>query len=336
MHNRTRITELFGIDYPIIQAPMNWITGAGIVSAVSNAGGLGTLGPNAGYTTPSYDPEEVCERLRSQIRKVRELTNKPFAVNLPVGGEEFRKISDRCVEVAIEEKVPVAVVVMGSPDMYTRKLQSAGIKVVHAVTTVKQALRAEAAGVDALVAEGYEGGGHLGNTDLSTMVLIPQVVSKVKIPVIAGGGIYDGRGLVAARALGAEAVYMGTRFVATLECDAHPDFKQAIIDAEDTSTVVVGKKLGHNLRIIKNEFSKAYFEKDSQGEPASELNKIWAYPADTSSDPLSRMYYAFVKGDIKNGAPAAGAISGAVNEIISAGELVKRIMEEAEKVVNNL
>lgn len=332
MMKKTRITELFGIQYPIIQAPMNWITGPELVAAVSNAGGLGTLGPNAGYTTPSYDAQEVGERLRTQIRKVRTLTNKPFAVNLPVGGE----ISNRCVEVAMEEKVPVAIVIYGTPDMYTSRLKSAGITVVHAVSNVEQAVKAQEAGVDAVVAEGYEGGGHLGKNDLTTMVLTPQIVRHIKIPVIAGGGIFDGRGLVAARALGAEAIYMGTRFIATHECDAHPDLKQAVIEAKDTSTVVIGKKVGRTLRLIHNDFSKSYIEKDNEGATADELMKLWAYPSDKVRNPLSRMYYAFVKGDIKDGAPAAGANSGAINQLVGAGELVHSIMEEAEHIVRGL
>ena len=336
MIDKTRITEMFGIQYPVIQAPMNWITGANLAAAVSNAGGLGTLGPNAGQTTPTYDPKEVAERLRHQIHKVRELTEKPFAVNLPVGGEDMRAISDGCVRVVIEEKAPVAVVVMGSPDMYTAALKDAGVKVVHSTTTVRQAVRAEKAGVHAVVASGYEGGGHLGRTDLTTMVLVPQVVNSVKIPVIAAGGISGGRGLVAAMALGAEAVYMGTRFIATRECDAHPDFKQRVLEAEDTGTVVIGKKIGRFLRTINNEFSREYMDKESRGYPEGELLKAWAYPGDASGHPLSRMYHAFVKGDMSQGAPAAGAISGAVNDIVSAGDLVRNIMAESATVLENL
>ncbi|MDO8491463.1 MAG: nitronate monooxygenase, partial [Dehalococcoidia bacterium] len=258
---KTRLCELLGIEYPIIQAPMNWITGADLVAAVSSAGGIGTLGPNAGQKTPTTDPIEVGERLRAQIRKVRSITDKPFIVNIAVGSGDAKKFSDAYVRVAIEERVAAAITVMGGPQVYTKTLKDAGVKVMHAVTTVRHAVRAEAEGVDVVICEGIDGGGHLGAEDHTVMTLTPQVVDAVKIPVVAGGGIVDSRGLVAALALGAEAVYMGTRFLVTKESDAHPNMKEAVLKAGDSDTVVVGKRTGTGMfRLIKNKFSLKYQE----------------------------------------------------------------------------
>lgn len=331
----TLITKLLGIKYPIIQAPMNWITGANLVSAVSNAGGLGTLGPNAGQKSPAHSPFEVGEGLRSQITKVRNLTDRPFAVNLSVSRREF---SDKVAEIMIEERVPVAISIMGPPDLYTGRLKDAGIKVIHAVTTVRHAERAQAVGVDAVVAEGYEGGGHIGNDDLTTMTLIPQLVDAVRIPVIAAGGIFDARGFVAALSLGAEAVYIGTGFLATIESDAHQNLKEAVLRATDTSTVAHGRKLGHGLvRQLKNKFSEKYLEMELGGASAEDLQRLWdSYPGDTSGFAVSRMYYALCCGDISEGCPAAGAISGAIKDIVPAEEVIKRIIEGAPEILKKL
>lgn len=335
---KTRICELLSIKYPIIQAPMNWISGANLVSAVSIAGGLGVLGPNAGQKTPAYDPSVVGERLRSQIRKVRDLTDRPFAVNLSVRSGDMKKFSDKVAEIMIEEKVPVAVSIIGPPDIYTQRLKDTGIKVIHAVTTVRHAERAQSVGVDAVVAEGYEGGGHVGNDDLSTMTLIPQIVDAVSIPVIAGGGICDARGFVAALALGAEAVYMGTRFLATIESDAHQNLKEAVLKAIDTSTVAHGRKLGHGLmRQLKNNFSDNYLEMEMRGASAEELQRLWdSYPGDTSGFAVSRMYYSFVSGDISEGCPACGAIAGAIKDIVTAEEVIKRIVDGATVILEKV
>ena len=212
---KNRIGELLGIRYPLIQAPMNWSSGAELAAAVSNAGALGTLGPNAGAESITDDVELTGERLREQIRKVRELTGKPFAVNIPIGIGEGLKYSKKCVEVVLEEAVPVVITSVGGPDVYTTILQEEGIKVFHAISTARHARKAEESGVDAVVCEGFEAGGHKGFTELTTLVLTPLVADTVKIPVITGGGIGDARGILAALALGADAVYMGTRFMAT-------------------------------------------------------------------------------------------------------------------------
>jgi len=200
---RTRFTELLGIRYPIVQASMAWITDAVLAAAVSEAGGLGTIGPNAGCTSVTPDVGETGERLRDQIRKCKELTDKPFAVNFVVGVVGWdRDYSDRCLEVGIEEGVPVAVVSQGSPMVYTPRLKEAGVKVIHVGSTVRHVRKAEDAGVDAVIVSGTEGGGHSGFDQMTTLCLVPQATDAVKIPVIAGGGIVDARGLVAALALG--------------------------------------------------------------------------------------------------------------------------------------
>jgi enoyl-[acyl-carrier protein] reductase II len=237
---KTAITELLGIDHPIILAAMAWVTNAKMVAAISEAGGLGTLGPNAGATTVTKDVNETAERMRQQIRQVRALTDKPFAINFVVGMAGADKAyADRCAEVGIEEQIPVAIVSQGSPDVYTDRLKKAGIKVIHVCATVRHAQKAEERGADAVVASGTEGGGHSGFDQNTTFCLVPQVTGAVNIPVVAGGGIADGRQLFAVLSLGAEGVYVGTRFIATTECPAHQDYKDAILRASDGDTIAI-------------------------------------------------------------------------------------------------
>jgi NAD(P)H-dependent flavin oxidoreductase YrpB (nitropropane dioxygenase family) len=237
---KTRITKMLGIKYPIILAPMAWITDADLAAAVSNAGGLGTIGPNAGFKTVTTDVEETGERLREQIRKYREMSDKPFAVNFVVGVVGWdRDYSDKCVQVGIEERVPVAIVSQGSPLVYTQRLKEAGMKVIQVCSIVKHVKKAEEAGVDAVVCSGTEGGGHSGFDQVTTLCLVPQAADAVSIPVIAGGGIVDARGLMGALALGADGVYMGTRFMVTQECPAHPNVKDLVLETIDTGTIPV-------------------------------------------------------------------------------------------------
>ncbi|MDM7915723.1 MAG: nitronate monooxygenase, partial [Candidatus Eisenbacteria bacterium] len=248
---RTRLCTLLGIEYPIIQAPMDWVTDAAIVAAVSNAGGLGVIGPNPGERTVTSEVGETGERLRRQIRKTKSMTSKPFGVNLvamkadafPEGGKAF---SDRCYEVILEEGVPVVVFVGNAPEVYVAGLKNAGIKVLHRAlpASVAAALEAEEAGVDAFVAVGYEAGGHTGDDRVSTSTLVPHVVDALRIPVVAGGGIGDGRGIAAALSWGAEGVYLGTRFLATTECSAHDNLKQAVVRAGYADTAVLPGTLG--------------------------------------------------------------------------------------------
>lgn len=335
---KTRLTELLKIEYPIIQAPMNWITGADLVAAVSAAGGLGTLGPNAGQKTPTNDPQEVGERLRGQIRKVRSITDKPFAVNVAIGSGDFRKFSDACVRVVIEEKVAAAIVVMGGPQVYTKMLQDAGVKVLQAISTVRHAQRAEAEGVDAVITESIDGGGHLGAVDHTNVTLVPQVVDAVKIPVVAGGGIVDARGLVAVLALGADGAYIGTRFLATKESDAHPNMKEAVLRAGESDTMLVGKKTGTGMfRLIKNDFARQFQEMEMSGAAAEELDRFWASHIKASPGYLvSRMYGTFCLGDTVQGCMLAGGSVGAINELLSAGEVVRNIVTGASAVLQRL
>ena len=325
---RTRICELLGIEHPIIQAPMNWITGANLAAAVSNAGGLGTMGPNAGATAITQDVTLTGERLRNEIRKAKTLTEKPFAVNFPIGFGEFRAFTDRCIEVALEEGIPVAIVSMGSPEIYTGRLKQAGVRVLHIVASVRHAGKAEGAGVDAVVAQGYEAGGHSGVDELPTLVLVPQVVNAVRIPVIAAGGIADARGVVAALALGAEAVYMGTRFVATHECDAHPDMKQAVVTANDTSTISWGRKLGVGIgRSLRNEFTRKYLEMESSGASFEDLGSlVLAHP----------MMNSLVRGDLINSEAPCGAAAGLIKGIVSAREIIESIAAEVPEILAKL
>jgi NAD(P)H-dependent flavin oxidoreductase YrpB (nitropropane dioxygenase family) len=325
-HNR--ICELLNVRYPIIQAPMNWITGAELAAVVSNAGGLGTLGPNAGYKTVTRDVAVTGERLRSQIRKVKSITGKPFAVNFPVGVGEGRKYSRRCVEVALEEGIPIAIVSVGPPDVYTRMLKDAGTKILHAVSTADHARKAEDAGVDGIICEGYEGGGHKGLTELTTMTLIRLASEAVKIPIVAGGGIADTRGMVAALALGADGVYMGTRFMAALESDAHPKVKEAIVQCENVCTVSIPKSmiLGRNLR---NDFTKRYLEMRAAGASVKELQEF--LDADKHSE-----HQALVLGETEEAEIPCGQIAGLISNVISAAEIVQNMVDGIPAVLNEL
>jgi enoyl-[acyl-carrier protein] reductase II len=327
-----RICKLLNIQHPIVQAPMNWITGADLAAAVSNAGGLGTLGPNAGADTVTTDVNETGERLRRQIRKVKSLTDKPFAVNFPIGmegveqAEGGRKFSQRCVEVAIEEGIPVAITSVGPPTVYTSILQDAGIKVLHAVSTASHARKAEDKGVDAVICEGYEGGGHKATTELTTMTMIPMAADMVKLPIIAAGGIADARGMIAALALGADGVYVGTRFIATHECDAHPKVKEAVIQGSDVCTVSV-KKWIVAARDLKNAFTQKFTEMQEGGAPMEEILQFM----DTHT-----MYQALVQGDTEEGELPCGQNAGIINGLTSAAEVVENMVAETTSVVEGL
>ncbi|TET40182.1 MAG: enoyl-[acyl-carrier-protein] reductase FabK, partial [Dehalococcoidia bacterium] len=259
---RTRICDLLGIQYPIIQGGMTWIANAELAAAVSNAGALGLVSPNAGMKLEG----NVVEHLKGQIRKAKSLTDKPFGVNLAVRIPEMKEL----IDVIIEEGIKVVTTSAGDPALYTPFLKERGGKVLHVVSSVSHAKGAERSGVDAVIAEGYEAGGHNGFDELPTMVLVPQVVDAVDIPVVAAGGIADARGFAAALALGAEGVQMGTRFVATHECVAHPNFKEGIVKATDTGTVITGRKLGP-ARVLKGEFTSKLLELEARGATPEEF-----------------------------------------------------------------
>lgn len=332
---KTKFCELFNIKYPVVQAPMAWIATAELVSAVSNAGGLGVLGPNGGMTSykEANDVDATISCLQQQIRQIKTLTSNPFAVNLPVGWGKQRAITDKQVEIAIAEKVPIAVTSMGSSSVYTQMLKAAGIKVIHAVGCSEHACKAEADGVDAVVCEGYEAGGHLSNKELTTFVLVPQISDAVKIPVIAGGGIADGRGMAAALALGADGVYVGTRFMACAEAKAHMKVKEAVVLAEDTSTIVFARKTGIS-RCMKNPYTIKHAEMEEKGSSFEEMRDF-----ERSCPALGdwrRVPGALVVGNIEDGSLPMGAIAGIIKDIPTAATIVKRLIDEYEATLKKL
>jgi len=328
---KTPLARRLGIEVPIVQAPMNWATDARLVAAVCEAGGLGVLGPNAGADSVVPDVDVTAGRLRAQIRAVRERTARPFGVNVPIGRGAARAFSDAAIEVAIAERVPVVIVVMGSPEVYTERLKAAGIFVIHAVAAVKHALKAERCGVDAVAAEGFDGGGHSGDDELPMACLAPQVVDAVRIPVIAAGGIVDGRGLAMGLATGAQAVYMGTRFMATHECPIHDRVKQALVAAPDTGTVSWGRTTG-TARTLRNRFAVEFRRRELAGASAEALNAFIA----ESADPGGRRIAGLKHGDLEDGEIYAGAGIGGIREVLSCAEVVRRTIEDAERTIARL
>jgi enoyl-[acyl-carrier protein] reductase II len=314
---KNRICELLGIRYPIVQAPMNWVSGADLVAAVSNAGGLGTLGPNAGSKDITLDVDLTGERMRDQIRRIKSLTSSPFAVNIVAGFGEALVYSKKVVDVVIEEQVPVAVVSVGRPDTYTQILKDAGIIVMHAISTPYHGKKAQDVGVDAVICEGYEAGGHKGFTELTTLVLTPMVADAVDVPVVTGGGIGDARGVLAALALGADGIYMGTRFMVTRESASHENVKQAIIKGEDACTVSVPKDfmLARNL---SNNFTKMYMEMRNAGASAEELNRYLNENGQYQSQYLGKADDAEI---------CCGQVAGLISEIQSAGDVMRDVVE---------
>lgn len=316
---KTRLCELLGIEYPIIQAGMAWAAGAELAAAVSNAGGLGMITATAGATAELGQ----ADNLRKQIRRTRSLTDKPFGVNIGMENPSHKEL----VPVPVEEGIEIVSTAGGSPTLHTRYLKQAGAKVIHAVFSVRHARRAEAEGVDVVVATGYEAGGVISQDEITTFVLVPQVVDAVKIPVVAAGGIADARAFVAALALGAEGILMGTRFLATHECSAHPDFKQAVLRAIDTDTVPTGRGSVVEARVLKNEFARQMLEKESTKMSAEELVDFIG---------PGRIRNALLEGDMKDGSALCGAIAGMIKEIVSAGEVVRSLVDGYEAIVGRL
>lgn len=307
---RTALCDLLGIEYPIIQGGMAWVATAELAAAVSEAGGLGVIG--GGNEPPDY--------VLSQIRQTRTLTSKPFGVNIAL----FSPFVQDVMGVCIEEKVPVVMTGAGSPAAILPPLKEAGIKVIPVVASVALAVRLARDGVNALVAEGTEAGGHVG--DVATMPLIPQVVDAVKVPIIAAGGFADGRGLLAALALGAVGIQMGTRFICTTECTVHPNYKEKIVRAGDRATTVTGQSLGHPVRAIRNAMTTRF----------AEMEKTGVTEADIIEFGTGRLRLAAVEGDVVNGSVMAGQIAGLVHDVVSVRELIERIMAEAETGLRQL
>jgi enoyl-[acyl-carrier protein] reductase II len=304
------ITTLLGIKYPIFQGGMAQIALHPLVGAVSNAGGLGIIG-SGGLTA---------DRLREEIRKTKAITDKPFAVNLML----MMKNIPELIEVIIEEGVKIVTTGAGTPAPYMATFKEHGIIVIPVVPSVKIAKKMEALGVDAIVAEGTEAGGHVGET--TTMALLPQITSAVSIPVVGAGGIADGRGIAAVFALGAQGVQVGTRFLATIECPTHENFKLAVVHADDTSTTVTGRSLGGPVRSIKNSMIAEFQQLERQNATRDELEHL----------SLGSLRKAVFEGDTDRGSVMAGQICGLVREITTVEEMITSMFTEAQEVLDKL
>lgn len=306
---KTRITELLGCQYPLIQGGMAWVAEHTLAAAVSNAGGIGLI---AGGSAP-------IDYLREQIRLCKEKTDKPFGVNIMMMSPNTDDLAQLC----IDEKIAVVTTGAGNPAKYIPDWKNAGIKVIPVIPSVALAKRMERAGADAVVAEGTESGGHIGEN--TTMCLVPQVVDALEIPVIAAGGIADGRGVAASFMLGAEGVQIGTRFLASEECQIHDTFKELVVKAKDTDSVVTGRYTGHPCRNIKTKFSK----KLANGEKEGSLT-----PEQFEELTLGSLRKAVQEGNLDEGSFLCGAIAGMINDIKPCDAIVKEIMEQAEKLLN--
>ena len=306
-----RITKLFGTRIPLIQAGMIWASGWKLASAVSNAGGLGMIGAGSMYP----------DVLREHIRKCKLATSLPFAVNVPLLYPDI----DQHIAIILEEKVPVVFTSAGNPKTWTNTLKKAGITVVHVVSSSKFARKAEEAGCDAVVAEGFEAGGHNGREETTTMVLVPSVVDAVKIPVIAAGGIATGRQMFAAMALGAEGVQMGSRFVASEEASSHPDFKKLVTGLEEGDTRLVLKQLTP-VRMIRNEFYQKVAEAELKGATVADLRDLLG---------RGRSRRGMFEGDLREGELEIGQVAALLREILPAGIIVGKIWQEFLQVLEN-
>ena len=303
-----KICKLLGIKYPIFQGAMAWIANGNLAGHVSKDGGLGII---AGGGMP-------VDILREEIRKVKSITSNPFGVNLMLMMADVEKQ----IEVCIEEGVPVVTTGAGNPGPYMERLKAAGIKVIPVVASVALAKRMEKIGADAVIAEGMEGGGHIGT--LTTMSLVPQVVEAVNIPVIAAGGIAGGKQFLAALSLGAEGIQVGTKFLVANECTVHENYKKVILKAKDRSTVSTGNYTGHPVRVIENKFAKQILEMEKVGTPKEEIEKLGT----------GRLRLAVVDGDVENGSVMAGQVAAMVNEPMSTKEILEGFMREETTEIN--
>jgi enoyl-[acyl-carrier protein] reductase II len=306
---QTQLCELLGIEYPILQGGMAWVATAELAAAVSRAGGLGIIG--AGNMPPQL--------LEREIKRVREYTQRPFGVNVYYQSP----FVDEIIETVIRNRVPVVTTGAGNPGRHIRRLQENGTKVIPVVASVALAKRLARLGVDAVIAEGMECGGHIG--ELTTMALVPQVVDAVDIPVIAAGGIADGRGLAAALALGAQGVQLGTRFVCARECTVHQNFKDMILRAGDRDTVVTGASTGHPVRVLKNRFSRDFQRLEAAGASRAELEALGT----------GKLRAAAREGDIQWGSVMAGQIAGLIRREMSAAEIIQEMVEGAKEVITS-
>ncbi len=304
---KTRVTELLGIEYPIIQGGMAWVAEHNLAAAVSNAGGFGLIGA-------ANAPVDV---VRAEIRKAKELTNKPFGVNIMLLSPHAEEIA----KMVIEEGITAVTTGAGNPEKYMEMWKNAGIKVIPVVASVALARRMEKYGADAVVAEGCESGGHIG--EQTTMALVPQVVDAVSIPVIAAGGIGDGRGFAAITMLGAEAAQIGTRFVVAKEAVVHDAYKQRVIKAKDIDTEVTGRSTGHPVRLLRNKMTKEYLRLEKEGASFEELEYMT----------LGSLRKAVVEGDTMDGTVMAGQIAGLIKKEQTCSEIILEIMQEANQLL---
>ena len=300
----SRITSLFGIQHPLVQAGMIWCSGWRLASAVSNAGGLGIIGSGSMYP----------EVLREHVRKCKGATDKPFAVNVPMLYPDL----DKHMATIVEERVPIVFTSAGNPAQWTTFLKDQGITVVHVVSSVKFALKAEAAGVDAVVAEGFEAGGHNGREETTTLVLVPMVSDAVQVPVIAAGGISDGRSMLAAMALGADGVQVGSRFVCSVESSAHDAFKQRVLNSMEGETVLTLKELAP-VRLLRNQFYREVQQAYASGASAEDLRILLG---------RGRAKRGMFEGDLENGELEIGQVSGRIHDVRPAADIVAGIMRE--------
>ena len=310
MFENNVICKLLNIKYPIFQGGMAWIGTAELASAVSNAGGLGIIG--AGHMPPDI--------LRAEIQKCKGWTDKPFGVNVMLMSPFVKEV----MQVVVDEKVPVVTTGAGNPGEYVPDLKAIGTKVIPVVASVALAKRLVRTGVDAVIAEGTDSGGHIG--EIATMPLVPQVVDAVEVPVIAAGGIGDSRGMAAAFALGANAVQMGSRFVLSEECIAHENYKNLVLKAKDRSTVVTGRSLGHPARVIANKLTRTYQEMEANGASPEELEKLG----------VGSLHRATHEGDVDNGSVMIGQISGMLEDIKPVKQIIEDIVQGLPKAVENL
>lgn len=304
---KTEITELLGIEYPIIQGGMAWVAEYHLAAAVSKAGGFGIIG------AASAPPEIV----REQIRKVKELTDRPFGVNVMLMNPNAPEVA----KVVVEEGVKAVTTGAGNPAAYMKMWKDAGIKVIPVVASVAMARMMERAGADAVVAEGTESGGHIGSS--TTMTLVPQVADAVKIPVVAAGGIGDGRGVAAAMMLGAKAVQMGTRFIVAKESIVHENYKERILKAKDIDSEVTGRSTGHPIRVLRNKMTREYLKMEEKGVGSEELELLT----------LGSLRKAVIDGDVVNGSLMAGQIAGMIQQEQTCKEMIEEIMQEAEALL---
>ncbi len=307
---KTRLTDLLGIEYPIIQGGMAWVATAELAAAVSNGGGIGIIAAGGA-------PADV---VREQIKKARTLTDKPFGVNVML----MSPFADEVMNVVIEEKPDVVITGAGNPGKYMADLKAAGIKIMPVIASVAMAKKMEKDGADAVIAEGTEAGGHIG--ELTTMVLVPQVADAVEIPVVAAGGIADKRGAVAAFALGADGIQVGTRFICAEECIAHDNYKQAVIKAKDRDAVVTGRTTGAPVRALKNKLTREYDRLEKSGASFEEIEQLG----------VGGLRRAFQEGDVQTGSLMAGQSAAMVTKIEPAADIIRSYFDGTDEILDNI